>query len=479
MGFATYMRGVDQAVEHTPPERNRAADAWRVIALLVVVIGHWLAASVWVQADGNVLVLNTLEWIPYAAWATWIVQVMPIFFFVGGFSNARALEKHHAALPIQEVPSDSRRPRWIPSTVFFFVGGFANARAIDRKRANRRTWIVGRFRRLFTPAVPLILTWTILALVLSPFIDPDLVYAGVLNATIPVWFLAVYLVLIAVAPLTYAWWRRSGWVSVATLGLIAVLIDVANIGFDVPGVGWLNYLFVWSFVHQLGYAWATADSSRKLIPTAFGLGLAAISLAALIALTTLGWYPVAMVTIPGGGPNNITPPTMAVGILALVQIGIILASSRVTGRFASRPKAWRWVVAVSGLMMTIYLWHLTSLSLVTAVGIFALDGVFFSIEPGTALWWTTRPLFDLVLAAGLAILIAIFGRFEIDINTSFQPMSRRFVTIGLVTTIIALTGTAFAGIVTRDGTINWWIPITAIVAAGLIGAYPASWSRDR
>ena len=57
MGFATYMRGVDQAVEHTPPERNRAADAWRVIALLVVVIGHWLAASVWVQADGNVLVL--------------------------------------------------------------------------------------------------------------------------------------------------------------------------------------------------------------------------------------------------------------------------------------------------------------------------------------------------------------------------------------------------------------------------------------
>jgi hypothetical protein len=130
-------------------------------------------------------------------------------------------------------------------------------------------------------------------------------------------------------------------------------------------------------------------------------------------------------------------------------------------------------------MMTIYLWHLTSLSLVTAVGIFALDGVFFSIEPGTALWWTTRPLFDLVLAAGLAILIAIFGRFEIDINTSFQPMSRRFVTIGLVTTIIALTGTAFAGIVTRDGTINWWIPITAIVAAGLIGAYPASWSRDR
>ncbi|MCL1600732.1 MAG: acyltransferase [Actinomycetia bacterium] len=435
-----YMSGVDKAVDSTPADRNRVVDTWRVIALAVVVLGHWLSASVWIQSDGDVIVMNTLEWIPYAGWFTWVVQVMPIF---------------------------------------FFVGGYANARALDRKRTNRRTWIVSRFRRLFTPAVPLILTWTVLALVLSSFIDADLVYAGVLNATIPVWFLAVYLVLIAIAPVTYAWWKRSGWMSVATLGGIALLIDVAYIGFDVPGVGWINYLFVWSFVHQLGYAWATADSSRRPITARFGLSIATLALATLVVLTTLGWYPVAMVTIPGGGPNNITPPNMAVGILALVQIGIILASSSVVGRSASRPKAWRWIVAISGLMMTIYLWHLTSLSLITAAGIFAFDGVFFSIEPGTALWWITRPLFDLVLAAGLAILIAIFGRFEIDINTSFRPMSRRFVTIGLVTTIVALTGTAFAGIVTREGTINWWIPITAIVAAGLIGAYRASWSRDR
>jgi len=435
-----YMSGVDKAVDNTPADRNRVVDTWRVIALAVVVLGHWLSASVWIQSDGEVIVMNTLEWIPYAGWFTWVVQVMPIF---------------------------------------FFVGGYANARALDRKRTNRRTWIVSRFRRLFTPAVPLILTWTVLALVLSRFIDADLVYAGVLNATIPVWFLAVYLVLIAIAPVTYAWWKRSGWASVATLGGIAVIIDVAYIGFDVPGVGWINYLFVWSFVHQLGYAWATADTSRRPITARIGLGLAAVSLSTLVVVTTLGWYPVAMVTIPGGGPNNITPPNMAVGILALVQIGIILASSIVVGRFASRPKTWRWIVAISGLMMTIYLWHLTSLSLITATGIFAFDGVFFSIEPGVALWWLTRPLFDLVLAAGLAILVAIFGRFEIDINTTFRPMSRRFVTIGLVTTIVALTGTAFAGIVTREAAINWWIPITAIVAAGLIGAYPASWNRNR
>jgi hypothetical protein len=128
-------------------------------------------------------------------------------------------------------------------------------------------------------------------------------------------------------------------------------------------------------------------------------------------------------------------------------------------------------------MMTIYLWHLTSLSLIAAAGIFVFDGAFFSIEPGTALWWVTRPVFDVVLAAGLAILVMIFGRFEIDINTTFRPMSRRFVTIGLVATIVALSGTAFAGLVTGGGSMNWWIPIITIVAAALIGAYPRGWTR--
>jgi hypothetical protein len=75
-----YMAGVDKAVENTPAERKRVGDTWRVIALAIVVLGHWLSASVWIQTDGAVTVMNTLEWIPYAGWFTWVVQVMPIFF---------------------------------------------------------------------------------------------------------------------------------------------------------------------------------------------------------------------------------------------------------------------------------------------------------------------------------------------------------------------------------------------------------------
>ncbi len=48
------MAGVNLAAEYTPTERNRVVDAWRVFALMVVVLGHWLAASIWIQPNGTV-----------------------------------------------------------------------------------------------------------------------------------------------------------------------------------------------------------------------------------------------------------------------------------------------------------------------------------------------------------------------------------------------------------------------------------------
>lgn len=434
------MQGVDRAVDATPESRNRVVDAWRVIALLAVVFGHWLAASVWVEPDGTVTVLNTLEWIPYAGWFTWIVQVMPVFFFVGGYANARALEK---------------------------------------STTNRRSWITIRFRRLFTPAVPVILLWTLLALILRNFIDADLVYAGVLNATLPLWFLAVYLTLVAIAPLTLGWWRRWGLWSVGVFALCSIVVDVGYRVLDVPGIGWLNLVFVWGAVHQLGYWWAAREVDEAVLPAgrAFGLSIAALS--GLVLVTSVGWYPVAMITIPGGGPQNVTPPTSAVILLALVQIGIILATVRWVAAWTTSRGPWRFIVAVSGFMMTIYVWHLTSLSLTIAVGIFTFDGVAFSLEPGTATWWLTRPFFYVILIGVTLGFVAIFGRFEHDIDTSAHDRPMGVVLLGMAGTIVALSATAFVYLIDRGANITWWIPAVTIAAAALIGAYPASWNRGR
>jgi surface polysaccharide O-acyltransferase-like enzyme len=438
--LAAYMRGVDKAVDATPTQRNRVVDTWRVIALLVVVFGHWLAASVWVDPGGDTVVMNTLEWIPHAAWFTWIVQVMP---------------------------------------VFFFVGGYANAKAISARTTDRRTWLTVRFRRLFAPAVPVIVVWTVLALVLRQWIDADLVYAGVLNATLPLWFLAVYLTLVAMAPATFAMWRRWGLPSVLPLIGGAIVVDVAYRALDVPGIGWLNLVFVWAAVHQFGYWWADREVSGDVLTPSRAWALSACALAALIAVTWVGWYPVAMITIPGGGPQNVTPPTSAVILLSLVQIGIILATKRGIAGWASRRRNWRFVVAISGFIMSIYVWHLTALSLVIATGIFTFDGVAFSPEPGTALWWGVRPLFYAVLIAVTGLLVVTFGRFEQDIDTTPPRRPLPVMVFGMAACIAALAGTAFVYLVNREADVTWWIPVVAVVASAVVGAYPSAWRARR
>ena len=438
--ISTYLRGVDRAVDATPPERNRVVDTWRVIALMLVVFGHWLAASVWVDANGDAVVMNTLEWIPYAGWFTWLVQVMP---------------------------------------VFFFVGGYANARALSSNSLNRRSWLTIRFRRLYGPAVPVILVWTILALILRSFIDADLVYAGVLNATLPLWFLAVYLTLVAIAPQTLAMWNRWGLASVVLFVVGSIVVDIAYRGLDVPGAGWLNLVFVWGAVHQLGYWWSDRDASNDVISPPRALALSVAALAGLVAVTWAGWYPVAMITIPGGGPQNVTPPTSAMILLSCVQIGVILATIGPVSRWAQRRRNWRFVVAVSGFMMSIYVWHLTALSLVIAVGIFTFEGAAFSLEPGTAAWWVSRPLFYAVLILVTAALVATFGRFEQEIDTQVGHRAVPIVAAGMATCVVALSATAFVFLVDREAAITWWIPVITIIGAAVVGSYPASWRHNR
>ena len=77
-----YLAYTAKLAEATPASRNRIVDFWRVVAIVVVVFGHWLAASIWLKPNDEIELLNSLAWIPYAGWITWLVQVMPIFFGV-------------------------------------------------------------------------------------------------------------------------------------------------------------------------------------------------------------------------------------------------------------------------------------------------------------------------------------------------------------------------------------------------------------
>lgn len=430
-----YLAYTRNLAEQTPPERNRVVDFWRATAILMVVFGHWLAASIWLRPDGEIELLNSLEWVPYAGWITWVVQVMPIFFLAGGYANARGLRK------------------------------------VELGEQRRREWITARVRRMFTPVIPLLLVWVALILVMRGFVPPEVVHAGAMSATVPLWFLAVYLTLTALAPFTYKWWRRSGPITVGWLLAAAIAVDFARFEYDVPGIGWANFLFVWAAVHQLGYWWAARDAGDG-IPSRSGWLLFAGSLGVLVTVTWTGLYPVAMVGIPGAEVTNMTPPTFAMAVLGFMQFGVIVGTQPAVRRFTARASVWHGVVAVSGIIMTVYLWHLSAMSLVGAAGLFSPASVFFEIEPGTSMWWLTRPLWLAILAAVTAGIATVFARFEWRISRRPAPSRVVVVVAGLLLTAGSAAAVATIGIATRDAVVQWTVPAAAIAGAVLLGALP-------
>ena len=418
----------------TPASRNRVADFWRTLALLVVLCGHWLLASIWVKPDGSRAFSSSLEWLPGAEWVTWLFQVMSVFFIVGGYANARGLGR--------------------------VVAG----------EQSRRDWVTRRARRLFAPAVPLMLVWAGLILAMRLFASPEQVRAAIAMATMPIWFLAVYLTLTALAPLTFAWWRRLGPWTLAALAGLAVGVDVARFVFRVPGIGWVNFAFVWAFIHQAGYWWCECDG-RGGAPRWAGWPLAAGALAVLVAVTGGGLYPVAMVSIPGQGVSNMTPPTFAIALLAMVHFGLIVGSQAAVGRLMARRRAWHAVVALAGVSLTVFLWHLTAMMLAVGAGLLAFGGAVFRVEPGSGWWWATRPVWFLAMGLVTLPFVALLGRFER--HDSRRPVPARCLVVigGVVLAAGACAAAASVGMADRIGL--WLIPAVGLAGAALLGVLPA------
>lgn len=352
----------------TPTDRDRVVDFVRVAAVAVVVVGHWLLAVV-TWDEGGLHGANLLQVAPWTRWLTWVFQVMPLFFLAGGVANA------------------------------------ASWAAARRRHLGYPAWLHGRVDRLIRPVVALVGAWTAgIAVAAVAGADLDVLGQAGRLVAMPVWFLAVYLGVVAVTPVMVWWHDRSGWWAPAALAGGAVLVDVAALGSDRPGIGWANFAFVWLFAHQLGFAWR----SGRLRAPGVAPTLAALGLAVMVACTQLLDYPTAMVGGPGE-PSNTTPPTVALLGLALAQAGVLsLARPRLSAWLMNR-RPWTVVIAANGLVMTLFLWHLTALCLASLL---LAAGWFPQAEPASVTWWLHRPVWLVVLATVMVPLVLLWGRVE-------------------------------------------------------------------
>lgn len=415
--------------EKAPPERNRYVDFLRALSILAVVVGHWLVAAPYMK-DGAVEGGHLLGIIPWTQWLTWGFQVMPLFFLVGGFSNGMS---------------------WA---------------ANRRDGGSYAGWFSGRLQRLINPVLPLFLIWTLVAMFGTLIgIERAVVRMAAQLALIPVWFLAVYLIIAAVVPVSHAAWRRFGLMSVFALIAGAVAIDVATLRFGVPYINFLNFAFVWLAVHQLGYAWGDGRFVRPGRAMIWGL----CGIAALLMLVRFGPYPVAMIGVPGEPLSNSMPPTLALLALGIAQTGLALALEVPARRWLDRMSVWTAVVLVNGMIMTIYLWHLTAFVLVM-IAAWLLGGVGLDVVPGSASWWLARPVWFALYIATTLPLVALFARFEQGRGESNATIPHWRLITALILICTGLAATAAISIASPEGVtgVRLWVVALPFVGAALV-----------
>jgi fucose 4-O-acetylase-like acetyltransferase len=310
--------------------RDRVMDAVKALALLLVVVGHSLA---WTVTSGG-SVVNTLDAVPAVFPLTWVLQILPLFFLLAGAGLTR-------------------------------LGGSRDARGY-----------LARLTRLASPALPLIAVTMVLAAIAQALSGSDAGKAAGLLPVQLVWFLGVYLVLVAVAPLLV---RLSGpWTVAAWL---AVILGVDLLRINVNEVfGWANLIFVWGLFAALG---TRLDRLRALPRTLLALGAIASAAGAIIAIVVGPYSPALISTDAVEGISNLAPPTIVLALVGLAQICILLLLWPWLQRVLDRDRLWVPIAIFASRAMEIYLWHM----LVFALAIAGMLALVLAPAALSLLWW--------------------------------------------------------------------------------------------
>lgn len=407
------MRSLDDLAAATPRTRDRYVDFLRAASIGAVVFGHWFIGVI--HREEGFVYLTSAVGLTSGLWlGTWLFQVMPIFFFVGGFSNLTTF--------------DSFRRRGETT------GSFVRSRVV----------------RLLRPSAVFLGAWAVVqvGMHLADFGDPKgpelwgdtTLLRGMLPPAQtlpfgPLWFLGFYLVVVVAAPALIALHRRFGvWVPVAMVAMV-VVVDVVGFGLELRQFRYLNVAPVLLLPHQLGFFYADGRLAGR---RRLHLAMVAVGLGGLVLLTNpwvfepfgdarfdwfpgIGHYPKSLLGTDVEKISNAYPPTVCFLLGAVWAVGAVMLLRPVLARWLERARPWKATILVNGVIMTLFLWHMTAYLIV----ILALWPIGLGHqEDTTAMWWLERPVWILVPGIVLAVIVVLVGRFERPPRPSVSAPSR-------------------------------------------------------
>ena len=352
----------------TTPARELSADLYRVIAVVVVVIGHWLVSAV-TYRDGRFGNDYPLVVMPWTQWLTLVFQVVPVFFLIGGFASAASWQHSR----------ESTAPRGLD-------------------------WVRHRVGTLLGPTTAYVVVALSVVAVLE-IIDvgsSPLAFGGWAVA-MHLWFVPVYLVVVALTPVAMAADRRWGLRVPAALALAVVAVDLAARGTDVAAIGAVDYLLCWGAVYQLGICWQAGRLGGRRAPL-----LAVLGAATVVTLLSLRWYPISMVGAPGATAQNNFPPNAALLAFCAMQAGVLITAAPALTRRLSRSRLRRPLAVANRYVMALYLWQMVPVVIVALVAYPA--GLLPQPAAGTSSWWLLRIVWLIILTIVTAGELALVWR---------------------------------------------------------------------
>jgi hypothetical protein len=351
-----------------PFVRDRYVDFLRAGSILVVVLWHW-AFTILIWTPQGPLATSPLGFTTGLWVLTWLFQVLPLFFYVGGYVHLQA---------------------W--------------------RRARDRGEHLGRFvrrnlRRLSLPAIVLAAVWIGLGVALWAAFGLEWIGRAVLLVISPLWFIGVYLVLIALIPLWFALCRRFGPVAYVWMVGLVVIVDILRFRAGYEHLAYVNMLLVWGLAFMAGFSYEALVRAPRQIDAA----LMWAGLFGLVGLVGSGLYPGSMVGVPGE-TSNMAPPTLCIVALLAFQMGVAEMARPTLERWLERPGPCRAVEVVTRFAMPLFLFHTTGMAIGRGL-IYAWNGELAEATVPDLRWWLERPLYIAVSLACTLPVIWLFGRY--------------------------------------------------------------------
>lgn len=294
----------------TRATRDTGIDLVRALCVLGVVLLHSMMVGVTVT-DSGPLFANASDGSWWITPLSWVLQVMPLFFVIGGFA------------------------------------GYTSLRRAQQRGGTAKEFVAARIHRLVLPAVVTIgVVGIVLTVLLANGVPADLVAIAGYRYGQPLWFLGVFLLCQALLPLFAAAHRRAPWITIALIVAAAVAVDAVRNATGIDGVGFVNLAFVWLALQQLGFFFAEGRIDALTRRTRIVIGISAV--AALVTTFLTGTYSPDLIA-------NINPPTAS---LLLVGVAHTMLLSILRDRVASwsrLPLPSRFLTFVTPRAMTIYL----------------------------------------------------------------------------------------------------------------------------